>query len=67
MEEHLQTPHEHTLIRTREVFDRINKKEGLFILDVREPRELSESGFIAGQSIYLSGMLQRGSANSLGF
>ena len=48
MEEHLQTPHEHTLIRTREVFDRINKKEGLFILDVREPRELSESGFIAG-------------------
>ncbi|MBA4418215.1 MAG: hypothetical protein C0392_09950 [Syntrophus sp. (in: bacteria)] len=48
MEEYLRTPHEHALIRTREVLDNINKKTGLFILDVREPRELSESGSIAG-------------------
>ncbi len=48
MEQFLHAPHENTLIRTGQVIDKINNKEGLFILDVREPFELSETGCIEG-------------------
>ena len=48
MEQHLQTPHESTLIRTGELAARIAGIDRPFILDVRESGELKESGYIEG-------------------
>jgi glyoxylase-like metal-dependent hydrolase (beta-lactamase superfamily II)/rhodanese-related sulfurtransferase len=48
MEQYLDTPHEATLIRTEELMDRLTKGEKPFILDVREPDELLQTGYIAG-------------------
>ncbi|OPY71906.1 MAG: putative polyketide biosynthesis zinc-dependent hydrolase PksB [Syntrophorhabdus sp. PtaU1.Bin002] len=48
MEHYLQTPHEATLIRTGELLEKTGGREKIFILDVREPGELSETGFIPG-------------------
>ncbi|OPY82016.1 MAG: putative polyketide biosynthesis zinc-dependent hydrolase BaeB [Syntrophorhabdus sp. PtaU1.Bin153] len=48
MEHYLRAPHEATLVRTGELLERVKQKENIVILDVREPRELAELGFIAG-------------------
>jgi sulfur dioxygenase len=46
MEHYLEQPHEATLIHAEELYDQIKNKKKLFILDVREPEELSTTGQI---------------------
>ena len=48
MEQYLGSPHESTLVRTGELAARLGKDEPPFVLDVREPKELEESGYIEG-------------------
>lgn len=48
MESILATPHGETVIQTEDLLHRIEKKERLFLVDVREPKELNETGFIEG-------------------
>lgn len=48
MEQYLSSPHESTLIQTKELLEKIKKGEKTFLLDVREPSELLQTGFIAG-------------------
>ena len=48
MEQYLSAPHESTLIKAPELLDKIKKVERAFVLDVRDPSELSQTGFIAG-------------------
>lgn len=48
MESFLAAPHEETAIQPEELFRKINRKEELFIVDVREPKELQDTGIIEG-------------------
>lgn len=48
MEQYLQAPHEGTQITTRELMDKLEKKENVYVLDVREHKELVDAGFIPG-------------------
>jgi glyoxylase-like metal-dependent hydrolase (beta-lactamase superfamily II)/rhodanese-related sulfurtransferase len=48
MEQYLSSPHESTLIQAKELMEKIKKGEKTFLLDVREPSELLQTGFIAG-------------------
>lgn len=48
MESYLTSPHIETLIQPEELMQRIKEKEKIFIVDVREPEELKEGGFIKG-------------------
>lgn len=48
MEQYLETPHQATLVRTGELKNRLAGHDRPVILDVREPAELSETGFIEG-------------------
>ena len=48
MEQYLQSPHESTLIRTGELAARLGSGKPPLVLDVRERKELEESGFIKG-------------------
>lgn len=46
MEQYLASPHEATLIRIQELSERIRGGQKPLILDVREPAELAEAGYI---------------------
>ncbi|OPY02452.1 MAG: Beta-lactamase hydrolase-like protein [Syntrophorhabdus sp. PtaB.Bin184] len=48
MEAILATPREETVIEPEELLQKITNKERLFLVDVREPGELAETGFIEG-------------------
>ncbi|MHB8109517.1 MAG: MBL fold metallo-hydrolase [Syntrophorhabdaceae bacterium] len=48
MEHFLSAPHEETVIQPEELLENVGKQDGLFILDVREPKELEETGYIEG-------------------
>ena len=48
MEQYLQSPHESTLIGTRELAARLEGGKPPVVLDVREPKELQDSGYIKG-------------------
>ena len=48
MEQYLTSPHEATLIGTQELVDKMKSGEKPFILDVREPGELTQTGYIKG-------------------
>ncbi|HOW54978.1 MAG TPA: rhodanese-like domain-containing protein [Syntrophorhabdaceae bacterium] len=48
MESYLTSPHGETLIQPEEVLQKIKARESVFIVDVREPKELKETGFIEG-------------------
>ncbi|MEN6616081.1 MAG: MBL fold metallo-hydrolase [Syntrophorhabdus sp.] len=48
MEQFLGAPHSETVIQPEELRDKIRKKDAMFILDVREPKELEETGYIEG-------------------
>ena len=48
MESFLTTPHAETVVQPEELMRKIQRKEDLFIVDVREPRELDDTGLIEG-------------------
>ena len=48
MEGILAAPHEETVIQPEDLLRRIDGKERPFLIDVREPKELKETGFIEG-------------------
>lgn len=48
MEAFLAAPHNETVIQPEELFQKIKAHEPMFIVDVREPKELEETGFIEG-------------------
>jgi glyoxylase-like metal-dependent hydrolase (beta-lactamase superfamily II)/rhodanese-related sulfurtransferase len=48
MEQYLTQPHETTIIRPEELLEKLKGGERVLILDVRQPEELSQLGFIKG-------------------
>ncbi len=48
MENFLAAPHNETVIQPEEFLEKIRHREDIFIVDVREPKELDETGFIEG-------------------
>lgn len=48
MESFLTAPHNETVIQPEEFLEKIEAHENMFIVDVREPKELEETGFIEG-------------------
>jgi len=48
MESFLTTPHSATVIQPEELLRKIQEEENLFIVDVREPQELNDTGLIEG-------------------
>jgi sulfur dioxygenase len=48
MEHYLESPHEETLVRAGELSAGLSGEDKPFILDVREPSELAQNGFIEG-------------------
>jgi len=48
MEAFLSAPREETVIEPEELLRKLTAGEGLFLVDVREPKELGETGFIEG-------------------
>lgn len=48
MEQYLAQPHQATLIHTEELYDQTGSKTKPLIIDVREPEELSATGYIKG-------------------
>ena len=48
MEDFLTAPHNETVIQPEEFLQKIEGQESIFIVDVREPKELQETGFIKG-------------------
>ena len=48
MEAFLATPHEETVIEPEELLQKVTMKERLSLIDVREPTELEQTGFIEG-------------------
>lgn len=48
MEGFLAAPHNETVIQPEEFLEKIKAHENMFIVDVREPKELEQTGFIEG-------------------
>ncbi|MBP1749908.1 MAG: Rhodanese domain protein [Deltaproteobacteria bacterium] len=48
MENFLAAPHNETVIQPEEFLQKIKEHENMFIVDVREPKELEDTGFIEG-------------------
>jgi sulfur dioxygenase len=48
MENFLAAPHNETVIQPEELLQKVEAHENMFIIDVREPKELEETGFIEG-------------------
>jgi sulfur dioxygenase len=48
MEGFLAAPHSETVIQPEEFLQRIKAHEDMFVVDVREPKELEETGFVEG-------------------
>lgn len=48
MESFLAAPHNETVIQPEEFLQKVKARENMFVVDVREPKELEETGFIKG-------------------
>ena len=48
MEHFLAAPHNETVLQPEEFLQKIEAHDNMFIVDVRDPKELAETGFIEG-------------------